>query len=73
MEHTAKRMGRPPSEKPFTDLLHVRITGEMSEWLDQIADSRLDKPTVTQLVREAIAMLIEEEQRKARRREDKRK
>lgn len=68
MEHTAKRMGRPPSENPFTDLLHVRITGEMSEWLDQIADSRLDKPTVTQLVREAIAMLIEEEQRKARKR-----
>ncbi len=59
-------MGRPPSDNPFNDLIHVRISAEMSEWLDQISENRMDKPSVTQLVREAIAALIESERKRAR-------
>lgn len=66
MEQSKKRMGRPPSDNPFNELLHVRISGEMSEWLDVIAESRMDKPTEAQLVREAIVMLIDSERDKAR-------
>lgn len=59
MENTAKRIGRPPSESPYSDMLHVRITPDMSEWIDRISEDRLDRPTQAQIVREALAEFIE--------------
>lgn len=59
-------MGRPPGSE-FPELLHIRISSGMAEWLDQIADDRMDKPTVTHLVREALAEYIKEYRRKAKR------
>lgn len=56
-----RKAGRPPSIAPFRRLLHVRISDEMDEWLSQIADARLDRPSVTQLVREALAQYIDRE------------
>lgn len=56
------RLGRPVGSE-FPELIHIRISGEMSEWLDVISDDRLDRPTVTQLVREAIADYIEKYRR----------
>lgn len=57
----ARKVGRPPSEAPFRRLLHVRISDEMDEWLTQISEARLDRPSVTQLVREALAQYIDRE------------
>lgn len=61
---TPRRPGRPPSDSPFDRLLHIRITGDMDEALTVISEERMDRPTVTQLVREAIAMLIERERQR---------
>jgi len=59
MEQNAKRIGRPPSDNPHSDMLHVRITPDMSEWIDRISEERLDRPTQAQIVREALAEFIE--------------
>ena len=59
MEQTKKPMGRPPSSNPHTEMLHVRITPDMMEWMDHIAEDRLDVPTQAALVREALAEYIE--------------
>lgn len=50
------RLGRPPGQD-YPHLLHVRISDEMKEALEGIQDSRLDRPNMTALVREAIALL----------------
>ena len=54
------RMGRPPGQK-FPHLMHIRINDEMREALESIRDSRMDKPDITGLVREAVAQFIERE------------
>lgn len=59
MEQREKRIGRPPSNNPYSELLHIRITPEMAEWLDRISEYRLDQPSQAALVREALAEYIE--------------
>jgi predicted transcriptional regulator len=66
MTQQPKRMGRPPGSE-FPHLIHVRISGDMAEWLEQIADDRMDKPTMAALVREAIASYVKGYQREAAR------
>jgi predicted DNA-binding protein len=63
MTQQIKRMGRPPGSE-FPHLIHVRISAEMAEWLGQIAEDRLDKPTMAALVREAIARYCVEDHRR---------
>ncbi len=63
MQQTVKRMGRPLSNSPYSDLLHVRVTPNMIEWLDRIAEDRLDAPSQAALVREALAEFIEKYRR----------
>lgn len=52
-------MGRPPSSNPHSALLHIRVTPDIVEWLDRIAENRLDQPSQAALVREALAEFIE--------------
>ena len=59
-------MGRPPSTNPHTEMLHIRITPGMMEWMGRIAEDRLDVPTQAALVREALAEFIERYREKAR-------
>lgn len=59
MDKTAKRMGRPPSTSPHSELIHVRVTPSMTEWLDRISEDRLDEPSQAAIVREALAEYIE--------------
>lgn len=59
MKQASKRIGRPPSSNPYTELIHVRVTPDMIEWLDRISEDRLDQPTQAALVREALAEYIE--------------
>lgn len=53
-------MGRPPGQE-FPHLLHLRITDEMREALEEIRNSRLERPNMTSLAREALAELIRRE------------
>lgn len=59
MDHAPKRIGRPPSSNPHSEMLHVRITPAMAEWLDRISEDRLDEPSQAAIVREALAEFIE--------------
>lgn len=67
MEQTKKKpLGRPPSTNPHTEMLHVRVTPDMMEWMYRIAEDRLDAPTQAALVREALAEYVERYREKAR-------
>lgn len=55
-----KNKGRPPGQE-FPHLLHLRITDEMREALEEIRNSRLERPNMTSLAREALAELIRRE------------
>jgi len=60
MEKTEKRIGRPPNASAFTELVHVRFTPSMVEWLDRISEDRMDVPSQAALIREAVVALIEQ-------------
>jgi predicted DNA-binding protein len=57
-------MGRPPSENPRSRLVHVRLSEEMGAALDEIRLSRLSRPDISSLVREAIEDLVVKERGK---------
>ncbi len=61
---TARPLGRPSGTAEHEHLVHVRLSQALKDELDTIRAQRLDGPNVSALIREALAMLIENERRR---------
>ena len=64
MSNTAKarRLGRPKLDSGRTRLVHVRLTDELADRLEGVRRSRLDRPDISSLVREALAEFVQKEE-----------
>jgi Arc/MetJ-type ribon-helix-helix transcriptional regulator len=51
--------GRPAGSGDYGVLITARIPLEMAEILDGLADARMDRPSQSQMIREALALYIE--------------
>lgn len=69
MEKERKRIGRPPGSE-FPTLLHVRISKEMADSLDEISSLSLERPATAHMVREALADYIIAKRREIKRKAD---
>lgn len=61
MKKPKARIGRPPGNKRYDQLIHVRIPGAVHDEMKEIAASRRDQPDITTMVREALAMYVEKQ------------
>lgn len=52
------RIGRPRKAQALTGVIHVRVPVDMERALDDISASRLDRPSRTSIVREALADFV---------------
>jgi len=68
MVQDRKVMGRPKGSGKLGDrLIHIRLSDEMAVELDRISAERMDAPTTSSIIREALAGFIRDS------RKDKRK
>lgn len=59
MDKDRKVLGRPKGSGRLGDrLLHIRLSDEMAAELDHISAERIDAPTTSSLIREALAAFI---------------
>lgn len=56
--HTSARMGRPPGTAEHEALVHVRLSRDLKVALDDIRLARMDRPSLSALIREAMANYV---------------
>ena len=60
-------LGRPRGSGKLGDrLVHIRLSDEMASELDRIGSERIDAPTASSLIREALAAFIKENRKGTR-------